>query len=288
MLYTALPRLTHDLAASASERLWIVNAYRLVMAGLLPAFGTLGDRYGHKRFFVTGLAVFGAASLLAAFAPTPGILIAARVILAVGAAMMMPATLSIIRITFTDDRECSLAIGIWTSVSSGGAGLGPIIGGFLLEHFWWGSVFLINIPIVIIALIASTDSGEPVEGMGFIGSVQILIGLVGLVFAVKEMSRLRGNLTVGMTAGLIGAVAMFFFIKRQRKSVSPLIDLQLFKNPRFTTGVLTAILANFALIGMEFVFTQRFQLVMECHLWKQECSQWRSPLLRLSRGHCSD
>lgn len=153
VLYSVLPRLTHDLAASASEKLWIVNIYPLVMAGLLLGLGTLGDRLGHKKLFVMGLTIFGLASLIAAYAPTPLVLIAARTLLAIGAAMMMPATLSIIRTTFSDERERSLAVGIWASVSSVGAGMGPLVGGFLLEHFWWGSVFLINIPIVILALI---------------------------------------------------------------------------------------------------------------------------------------
>ncbi|MFA5538530.1 MAG: MFS transporter, partial [Gemmobacter sp.] len=146
VLYTALPRLTLDLDATASEKLWIVNAYPLVVAGLLPGLGTLGDRLGHKRLFMAGLVVFGAASLAAAFSPSPAALIAARVALAVGAAMMMPATLSIIRLTFTDEAERAFAIGIWAAVASGGAALGPVIGGLLLEWFWWGSVFLINVP----------------------------------------------------------------------------------------------------------------------------------------------
>lgn len=151
VLYTALPRLTHDLGATASEKLWIVNAYPLVVAGLLPGLGTLGDRLGHRRLFMAGLAVFGMASLFAAYAPSPSVLIATRVLLAVGAAMMMPATLSIIRLTFTDEDERAFAIGVWAAVASGGAALGPVVGGLLLEYFWWGSVFLINVPVVAVA-----------------------------------------------------------------------------------------------------------------------------------------
>ena len=151
VLYTALPRLTHDLAASASQKLWIVNAYPLVVAGLLPGLGTLGDRLGHRSLFLAGLVVFGIASLSAAYSPTPEALIGSRVLLAVGAAMMMPATLSIIRLTFTEDDERSFAIGIWAAVASGGAAFGPVIGGVMLEYFWWGSVFLINVPVVAAA-----------------------------------------------------------------------------------------------------------------------------------------
>lgn len=152
VLYTALPRLTHELGVTASEKLWIVNVYGLVVSGLLLGMGTLGDRLGHKRLFMMGLVVFGVASLAAAYSPAAAPLIAARVLLAVGAAMMMPATLSIIRLTFAQERERAVAIGIWASVASGGAALGPVVGGVLLEHFWWGSVFLINVPIVLLAL----------------------------------------------------------------------------------------------------------------------------------------
>jgi DHA2 family multidrug resistance protein-like MFS transporter len=155
VLYTALPSLARDLGTSSSEKLWIINAYALVVAGLLPGLGTLGDRVGHKRMFIAGLSVFGIASLIAAYSPSPPILIGGRALLAIGAAMMMPATLSIIRLTFNDERERGLAIGIWGAVASGGAAVGPLIGGILLEYFWWGSVFLINVPIVIVALVAA-------------------------------------------------------------------------------------------------------------------------------------
>lgn len=243
VLYSVLPRLTHDLAASASEKLWIVNIYPLVMAGLLLGLGTLGDRLGHKKLFVMGLTIFGLASLIAAYAPTPLVLIAARTLLAIGAAMMMPATLSIIRTTFSDERERSLAVGIWASVSSVGAGMGPLIGGFLLEHFWWGSVFLINIPIVILALILAillipNLKGNKNKKWNFIGSVQIMIVLVALVYAVKEISRREGSIAVAVLSAVIGVVAMIIFMRHQRKSQNPLIDFALFRDSHFSTGVL--------------------------------------------------
>src|SRR5690606_23367082 len=153
VLYTALPRLTHDLRASASQKLWIINAYPLVVAGLLPGLGTLGDRLGHKQLFLGGLLVFGMASVVAAFAPGADVLIGSRILLAVGAAMMMPATLSIIRLTFDDEKERAFAIGIWAAVASGGAAFGPVVGGVLLAFFWWGSVFLINVPVVLVAVV---------------------------------------------------------------------------------------------------------------------------------------
>ncbi|HIX00341.1 MAG TPA: MFS transporter, partial [Candidatus Nesterenkonia stercoripullorum] len=151
ILYTALPRLTGDLGASASQQLWIINAYPLVIAGLLPGSGALGDRFGHKRIFQVGLGIFGVASIVAAFSAVPEALIVARALLAIGAALMMPATLALIRVSFPVERERNLAIALWAAVATVGMALGPIVSGVLLEFFWWGSVFLVNVPIVIIA-----------------------------------------------------------------------------------------------------------------------------------------
>ncbi|SMO87423.1 MFS transporter [Paracoccus laeviglucosivorans] len=267
VLYTALPRLTHDLHATATEKLWIVNAYPLVVAGLLPGLGTLGDRLRHRRMFMAGLVVFGAASLAAAFSPTPGALIATRVLLAVGAAMMMPATLSLIRLTFTDERERAFAIGIWAAVASGGAAMGPVIGGLLLEYFWWGSVFLINVPVVLGALLASAlllphRPGNRAHPWDLLGSVQVMVGLVGLIYAIKELSKRSPSWDIAAFTAVLGAVAMWLFVRRQLRSPTPLIDFALFANRRFSAGVATALVASAALIGVELVFSQRLQLVL--------------------------
>ncbi|WP_052161400.1 MFS transporter [Hoeflea sp. BAL378] len=267
VLYTALPRLTHDLGATANEKLWIINVYPLVMAGLLPGLGTLGDRVGHKKLFVGGLLVFGIASLFAAYAWTPSLLIAARVPLAIGGAMMMPASLSIIRLVFTDERERSFAIGIWAAVASGGAALGPIVGGLLLEHFWWGSVFLINVPIVAVALAfavvvipALARNGD--RPWDLVASIQLLAGLVGIVFAIKELAKpLPSYGSIGLAA-LVGSLALVLFIRRQQRSAHPLIDFSLFRNELFSAGVATAVLASFAIVGVELVVSQRLQLVL--------------------------
>lgn len=268
VLYTALPRLTHDLGASASEKLWIVNAYALTVAGLLPGMGTLGDRAGHKKLFVSGLAVFGIASLAAAFAPSPTVLIAARVLLAVGAAMMMPATLSIIRHTFEDERERAFAIGVWSSVAAGGAAFGPVVGGILLEYFWWGSVFLINVPIVVIALALTVKfvpdgPGNPSSPFDPVGSLQIMIGLVGAAYAIKELGKRESSIEAAFLAAATGLVFITLFIRRQRRASVPMIDFSLFRNTRFTTGVIAASVASGALIGIELVLSQRLQLVLE-------------------------
>ncbi|WMS44517.1 MFS transporter [Acuticoccus sp. MNP-M23] len=267
VLYIALPRLTEALSASASEKLWIVNAYPLVVAGLLPGLGTLGDRLGHKRLFLAGLTVFGAASLLAAYAPDPAILIGARVLLAVGAAAMMPATLSIIRLTFEDEAERSFAIGIWAAVASGGAALGPVVGGLLLEHFWWGSVFLINVPVVLVALglaafLMPNGRRHGARPWDLTGSAQVLVGLVALAYAVKELAKRDASLTHMALALTVGIVALVLFKRRQDRLTYKLIDFSLFRDRGFSAGVAAALVSMLAMIGFELVLSQRLQLIL--------------------------
>lgn len=266
VLYTALPRLTHDLAATASEKLWIVNAYALVVSGLLPGMGTLGDRVGHKRMFLAGLCVFGVASLCAAFSPSSTSLIAARAFLGVGAAMMMPATLAIIRHTFTDERERGLAIGIWASVASGGAAFGPVLGGLLLEYYWWGSVFLINVPVVLLALacaipLVPNRAGNPDAPWQLLGSLQIMAGLVCVTYAIKECATREPAYDLAAALGVLGIALLWQFARAQRRVRVPLIDFSLFRDARFTSGVLAALVAAVTLIGVELVFSQHLQLV---------------------------
>ena len=267
VLYTALPALTRELQAGITEKLWIVNAYPLVVAGLLPPMGALGDRFGHRRMFLSGLLVFGMASVLAALSPSAGWLIAWRVLLALGAAMMMPATLALIRTTFTDPQERSLAIGIWASVAGGGAAAGPVVGGILLEYFWWGSVFLINVPVVLAAGAAGLRyipavRGNPEQGFELLSALQILTGLTALIFAIKELSGRDPSLAVIMLAGLLGIVLIAAFIRRQRYLPMPVVDFALFRHPRFSAGMLAALVASASLAGMELVITQRLQLVL--------------------------
>jgi len=267
VLYTALPTLTHDLKASSSAKLWIMNAYTVVVTGLLLGTGTLGDRLGHKRMFMAGLVVFGVASTCAAYSATANILIASRGLLGVGAAMMMPSTLAIIRLMFTDERERTLAIGIWAATAAGGAAFGPVVGGLLLEYFWWGSVFLVNVPVVLTALafgawLIPASPGNPQAPWDLTGSFQVMLGLMGLALAVKEMAKRDASLTVILVALVLGTLLLAVFARRQLRSASPLIDFSLFRNVRFSGGVIGAIVASIALVGVELVYSQRLQLVV--------------------------
>jgi DHA2 family multidrug resistance protein-like MFS transporter len=267
VLYTALPALTRDLQADASQKLWIINTYPLVMAGLLLGTGTLGDRIGHKRMYLTGLALFAAASLLAAFAPSPPVLIAGQAFLAVGAAAMLPATLALIRITFDDEHERGIAIGVWGTMAAFGAALGPIVGGLLLAHFWWGSVFLLNIPVVLLALAATVAlvPGGPVHRdrpWDLIASLQAMVALAGIVYAIQEATK-PGPVPLAIVGALLAAAGGgWMFMRRQRRQTYPLIDFSLFRNRSLLTGVIAAALAMAATVGIDLVLTQRLQLVL--------------------------
>lgn len=267
VLYTALPTLTEQLGASASEKLWIINAYPLVTAGLLLGAGTLGDRVGHKRMFLIGLVIFGGASVVAATAPSPGVLIAGRALLAVGAAAMMPATLSLIRVTFEDERERNVAIGVWGSMSVVGAALGPILGGLLLEYFWWGSVFLVNVPVVVLALVfgawlAPGDTHRSDTPWDFMASLMVTAGLAGLVYTVKEVTKPDADLAHAVLSVLVSAAGFTLFVRRQRGRAHPLLDLSLLRNPAILSGVAAAALAMFATAGVQLILSQRLQLVV--------------------------
>ncbi|HEY5399733.1 MAG TPA: MFS transporter [Trebonia sp.] len=267
VLYTALPTLTRSLQADAQQKLWIINAYPLVIAALLPGAGTLGDRIGHRRMFLAGLALFAAASLLAAFALSPPVLIAARAFLAVGAAAMLPATSALIRITFDDERERGIAIGVWGTMAVLGAALGPIVGGLLLQHFWWGSVFLLNIPVALLALAATAvlvpgGSGHRDRPWDLIASLQAMVALAGLVYAVQEAAKPSPVPLAIVLALLAAAAGGWMFARRQRRQAYPLIDFSLFRNRSLLTGVIAAALAMAATAGVELLLTQRLQLVL--------------------------
>lgn len=266
ILYTALPTLTKELGATGSQSLWIINAYPVVMAGLLLGVGTLGDRVGHKRMFLIGLVIFGAASLGAAYSPTAEALIAARAALAVGAASMMPATLALIRLSFHDARERNIAVAIWGSISVVGAAIGPIVGGTLLEHFWWGSVFLINVPVVVAAIIATLvinprNDADRTKTWDLVSSLLAMVALVGAVLFIKELAHVPQSWPLIFIAVVSASSGGILFVRRQRRLEHPLLEFSVFHNKAFTGGVLAAIFAMFTIAGAQLITTQRFQLI---------------------------
>lgn len=236
------------------------------MAGLLLGAGTLADRIGHRQMFLGGLALFGVASLTAAFAPGVAVLILSRALLAVGAAAMMPSTLALIFITFRDERERNLALAIWGCMAVVGSAVGPIVGGFLLDHFWWGSAFLINVPVVIAAFISGlvvTPKVKPDTSKKWdpISSLQVLFALSGLVLAIKEIAHSPPSWTLAAAALMVAALAGTLFARRQARLPYPMLDFSIFRNPVFLAGVLACATSLFGVAGLQLVITQRFQLV---------------------------
>ncbi|GAB2916506.1 MFS transporter [Streptomyces mayteni] len=267
VLHVAVPAVSERLRPDGVELLWIVDAYPLVCASLLILFGTLGDRVGRRRVLLAGYACFGVASFAAAYAPSAGVLIGARVLLGVGGAMIMPATLSILRHVFPDRRERALAIGIWSAVAAVGAALGPLVGGLLLEHFWWGSVFLVNIPLMAVCLpvarlLLPESSGDRSGPWDVVGALTAATGLFSLILALKRIG--TGDLfTPGTALAAVAGVALLaFFTRRQRRASHPLIDLAAFARPAFGTSVGCIVLTVLALVGLALVAAQYLQLVL--------------------------
>ncbi|GGZ06623.1 MFS transporter [Streptomyces poonensis] len=269
VLHVAVPAVTEDLGPSAIELLWIVDAYPLVCAALLILFGTLGDRVGRRRVLLLGYGLFGVASALAALASEPQVLIAARALLGVGGAMIMPATLSILRQVFPDRRERALAIGVWSAVAAVGAAVGPLLGGFLLEHFWWGSVFLVNIPLMLVSLpvgrwLLPESTGDRDGPWDVVGALLAAAGLFGMVLGVKRLGGGASLLDPWSSAPLLaGGALLAAFVRRQRRRTHPLVDLGMFARPAFGTSVGCIVLAMLALVGLELIAAQYLQLVLD-------------------------
>lgn len=257
ILNVALPSLVDDLAPDAIEQLWIIDIYGLILGGLLLTSGAAGDRWGRKRLFLIGIALFGVASIVAATSQSTEQLIAGRVLLAVGGAAIMPSTLSLLRNVFTDPRERTIAIGVWASVAGAGAAIGPVLGGFLVEHYGWAAAFWVNVPVVLAALLAgwlilpeSRDPGE--HGIDWFDALLSIAGMIVGVWGVKHLSPL---------AILAGAAILWLFIWRQKRLTDPMLDITLFRNRRFVAAAIAILTAMMAIGAALFLLTLWLQYV---------------------------
>ncbi|WP_020496739.1 MFS transporter [Sciscionella marina] len=271
VLGLAIPFLSEDLHPSNTQLLWIADVYSFVMAGLLISMGSVGDRFGRKRMLLIGAAGFGLISVLNAYATSPELLILARALLGVAGAALLPATLAMVRTLFDDPAQRSFAIGVWGAMASVGMAIGPLLGGVLLEHFWWGSVFLINLPVMVLvvplAMKLLPESRNPNPARLDPGSVALsMIGLVGVVYAIKEAAQFGARLDV-LVAAVLGIGGLFWFVRRQLRLPNPLLDVRLFANRGFTGAVLADLFSILGLGGTVFFLSQYLQMV-----------QGRSPL----------
>ncbi|MGH2969834.1 MAG: MFS transporter, partial [Solirubrobacteraceae bacterium] len=266
ILNVAIPTLERDLGASSSQLQWIVDSYMLVFAGLLLTAGALGDRLGRKRALSFGLLVFGAGSALSAVATSPGMLIASRAVMGIGGAFIMPSTLSILTNVFPP-AERAKAIGIWAGVAGVGIAIGPVSGGWLVEHADWSWIFLVNLPVVAAALLAGRflvpESKDPAaKRLDVRGFALSAAGLVALVWAVIEAPA-RGWTDAAVLASFAAAVAaLAAFVRWQLRAPAPMLDVRLFRNLRFSASSMAISLAFFALFGMIFFITQYLQSIL--------------------------
>ena len=272
ILNVAIPTLAHPtaqggLGATASQLQWIVDAYTLVFAGLLLTAGSLGDRFGRYKFLAFGLAIFGIGSTLSAFATSANMLIGTRALMGIGGAFIMPSTLSIITNVFTEPAERGKAIGIWAGVSALGIGLGPISGGVLLEHFWWGSIFIVNVPIVIAGLVLGylliPESSDPSHGkLDPIGALLSIVSLGSILWAIIE-GPTKGWSDPGIVTGfVVGFALLAGFFAWELHTKHPMLDMHFFENPRFSAASGAITLVFLSLFGTLFLLTQYLQSVL--------------------------
>lgn len=266
VLYFAVPFISRDLSATATQQLWIFDIYGFVLAGLLITMGSLGDRIGRRRLLIFGAAAFGLASIAAAYAQNPAELIAARAILGIGGATLMPSTLALIRNLFHDAGQRAKAIAMWSAVMMGGISIGPVLSGILLEHFWWGSVFLLNTPAMLLLLILAPvllpEFRNPsAHRFDLLSSLLSLGAVLPVIFGIKRAATDGFGLlaAAGIAAGLLIG---WLFLSRQRRAEDPMIDLAMFGNRAFTGSLLANTIAMFALVGNAVFLTQYLQLAL--------------------------
>lgn len=263
-LYLVVPSLAADLHPTATETLWIMDTYGFLIAGFLITMGTLGDRIGRRRLLMIGMAAFGAASVLAAFAPSALWLIMARALLGVAGATLMPSTLSLISNMFTDARQRALAIGAWATMFALGMAAGPVVGGVLVASFWWGAVFLIAVPISVFVLAAAptllpefrTDAGR----LDLLSVGLSLAAMLPTIYAVKHVAA-HGIDVQALAAVLLGGGSTVAFVRRQLRLKEPLLDMGLFTNRAFSAALTVLLIGLVGFGGMMFLITQHLQLV---------------------------
>ncbi|WP_327423273.1 MFS transporter [Streptomyces sp. NBC_01527] len=276
VLFFAIPSIDRDLAPSATQQLWIFDVYGFALSGLLITMGSLGDRIGRRKLLLLGAAAFGTASVGAAYATSPEMLIAARALLGIGGATLMPSTMGLVRNMFRNERQRSTAVGIWSGAMAGGIALGSVLSGVMLQHFWWGSVFLINVPAMVLLLVLVPvlvpEFKDPNPGRFDLWSVPLSMGAVlPVVYGVKESAAhgldARNTLIIA-----IGILVSWFFVRRQRVRDDAMISRELFRGKGFAAGIGLNSLAAFAMMGSAFFTTQYLQSVlgmstMEAALW---------------------
>jgi DHA2 family multidrug resistance protein-like MFS transporter len=276
VLYLALPHLSIDLGPTSTETLWIIDIYGFLLAGFLMTMGTLGDRIGRRRLLMAGAVAFGLAALLAAYATNPATLIAARTLMGVAGAALLPSTLALIITMFQDPRQRTQAIGVWASSFSGGIALGPLMGGGLLEHFWWGSVFMVNVVVMALVLLLAPmllpEFRNRSAGRLDLTSVTLsLAAIVLAIYGIKELAK-DGLDATPIVAIAVGVLAGAAFVRRQHRLAEPLVDLSLFRSRAFA-GALAVLLLGMATVGGIYLFiTQYLQMVeglspIEAGLW---------------------
>jgi len=268
ILNVALPSIVESLGARGSQLQLLIDGYTIVFACLLLTAGSLGDKLGRKGILTIGLALFGGFSAMAAFSSSADMLILARALMGIGGACIYPSTLSILTNTFHDDRERARAIGIWAGVSGLGVAIGPLAGGLLVEHFWWGSVFLVNVPICLIAIVAGhffvpTTTRDPDHALDPFGAIFSIIGLMGLLYAIIELPDRGLSDTTVLVSFFVGLVFLGAFAWWETHFEHPMLDLHFFQNPRFSAASATITMTFFALYGSTFLLTQYFQFVLE-------------------------
>ena len=261
----ALPAISRELRPSSTQLLWIVDAYAVVFAGLLLPFGALGDRFGRKGALQLGLGLFSGASILAAFSNGPAHLIALRCLMGVGAALVMPSTLSLLANIFPP-MERAKAIAVWTGFAGAGGALGPVIGGAVLGHFWWGSVFFVSVPIALIALVGVTllapkSKESKVVPLDPIGASLSILGFGSLLYGIIEGPDKGWTSPTAITAFVVALVALTSFVLWERRSAHPMLDPKFFKIPRFATGAFAVTFTFMAAFSQFFVLTQYLQYI---------------------------